>query len=423
MLAGERVEERKPRQDAAHFQVQRPISHVGLEGDLPHDILMRVGRGVVTRAGIQLGTVRRGEVLGQGDCPGAARSAGVLLRSFERHAKVHRLAGVICETELRAAGPGQTHVQVWINDLRDEQISGQRGEACPIRRHQAPRLPGQEFELVLPQVGPKEPEPQRVAVRRDCDVAGYDPQEISLQVAKHRRRLHLRVEPQADPRVLGAELMFVEVAIDRIAERDGAEVRGDSAGHVRVAAHRGEVHEPDWGDINRPDPEPQARRLRGVHARLLAAAWRRRMGCRRDIEIERRRSNRLGRRCQQPAELIDLSLLRRQLRLEQIDLGEVRRRVVSGGWRRLLLRTQAYRGCQQDTRGQGRAKSHHVQSLRFHGFRSRASAGRGFFSYGEPRDRHACTEPHSDGQGSGTGFADVGAQRDRRSAERLSRQG
>ena len=68
-LAADRVEECKPRQDAAHFQVQRPVPHPWVEGDLPDDVLMRVGRGVVPRAGIQLGTVRRGEVLGQRDRP------------------------------------------------------------------------------------------------------------------------------------------------------------------------------------------------------------------------------------------------------------------------------------------------------------------------------------------------------------------
>ena len=90
-------------------------------------------------------------------------------------------------------------MQVRINRLRHEDVTGQRRESFPIRRQHAPGLPGQEFELVLPQVGPKEAEPQRVAVRRDGNVAGHDAEEIGLQVAKQGRRPHLRVEPQADP--------------------------------------------------------------------------------------------------------------------------------------------------------------------------------------------------------------------------------
>ena len=61
--------------------------------------------------------------------------------------------------------------------------------------------------------------------------------------------------------------MFAEVPVYRIAEGDRAEVCGDPARHVRAAAHRREVHEPDGGDVNRSDPEPQARGLSSLGAR------------------------------------------------------------------------------------------------------------------------------------------------------------
>ena len=93
------------------------------------------------------------------------------------------------------------------------------------------------------------------------------------------------------------------------------------------------------------------------------AAWRRRVGCRNACRERKPARQELRRRCQQRAELIDLGLLRRQLRFEPIDPGDICR-AVSGSWRRLWLRRRPIPVASR-TLAQGRYKFRHIHTLAF----------------------------------------------------------
>ena len=187
----------------------------------------------------------------------------IRLGIFEGYAERHLVIGVNHEAVAGNAAPNQAQLVIHVYILRIEDITGQRGDASPVRSHQAPGLPSQKFELTFGHIHPVEPQAEhiRVAGHGQAAVGGISDltQEVRLPIAQHFHPFDHGVDARADARVLDAEPRFGQASGLRIPVRDAPEVGADADSGVSRPADTSHIHESDRRDISVADLELQGR--------------------------------------------------------------------------------------------------------------------------------------------------------------------
>src|ERR1700722_7608543 len=172
-----------------------------------------------------------------------------LVGVLDAHPKSQMIVQVISDAELSSAGVGQASTDVLILVIGDRQIGGTRTNPAAVRSQPAPGLSAQNFPLATFQVKKAKAHAKGVAVHGLINIRRIIPAKVRFAVAVHIIVTPFVSDMYAEAGELCGEAIFGKLALRRIAERYGGEVRGDVVLRVGGAEDIFNVHKAAQADI------------------------------------------------------------------------------------------------------------------------------------------------------------------------------
>src|SRR5258708_1872941 len=223
-------------------------------GNLGKHVRCNVGRaGVVSR--VKLNAQGRVKDKGEYDFPGAYK----LLRILDLSGPYPVFIEVICRTEGGCARVLYAYVDAGILLVTQRKIGGPRRDARPVRRFQAPSLSGEKFPLAPFQVQPVETQAISMTVRGHKHVGRIVSVEVEFDVAGDVVLTELGMGLYVEPGILSSGAVLGEMALYRVAVRNGIEVGRTHVAGIGAAENVLKVHKPAGRELRRANAERQRR--------------------------------------------------------------------------------------------------------------------------------------------------------------------
>src|ERR1700693_2854521 len=183
----------------------------------------------------------------------------VLVGVLNAHPKRQMIVQVISDAELSSAGGGQAHSDVLIFVVGNRQIGGTWTDPAAVGGQPTPGLSAQNFPLAAFQVKKAKAHAKGVAVHGLINVSRIIAAKVRFAVAGHIIVTKFVRDLYAEAGKLRGQTIFGKLALRRIAEGNGSEVRCDVVLGVGRAENIFNVHEPAQSDIRRANFERQRR--------------------------------------------------------------------------------------------------------------------------------------------------------------------
>src|SRR5580704_12911948 len=173
----------------------------------------------------------------------------VLVGVLYAHPKRQMIVQVISDAKLSSAGVGQANPDVLVLIVGDRQIGGIRTDPAAVGSQPTPGLSTKNFPLAAFQVKKAKAHAKGVAVHGLINVRGIIPAKVRFAVAVHIIVTPFVRDMYAEAGELRGEAIFGKLALGRVAERNGSEVRGDVVLGVGGAEDIFNIHKPAQADI------------------------------------------------------------------------------------------------------------------------------------------------------------------------------
>ena len=173
----------------------------------------------------------------------------VLVGVLNAYPKRQMIVQVIGDAELSSAGVGQANPDVLIFVIGDRQIRGIRTDPAAVGGQPTPSLSAQNFPLASFQIHKAKAHTKGVAVHGLINISRIIAAKVSFAVAGHIIGTEFVRDLYAEAGKLRGEAVFGKLALRRIAEWYGSEVRGDIVLGVGGAENIFNIHEPAQSDI------------------------------------------------------------------------------------------------------------------------------------------------------------------------------